>query len=135
MNIALIAHNSKKELLLEFCLAYQGAFSKHTLCATDATGNFISKHTGLNISCYLGGQNGGYEQIASRISCREIQLVLFFRDPIGHNSFDYNESNLLRLCDVSNIPVATNIATAEPLIMALDHGDLEWSNYGNPLDP
>ncbi|MCD7727765.1 MAG: methylglyoxal synthase [Ruminococcus sp.] len=132
MNIALIAHDSKKELMIQFCIAYCGILSRHNLCATGTTGRQVSEATGLSISCYLDGSQGGDQQIASRISCNEIDLLMFFRDPITPKPHEPNDMNLLRLCDVHNIPVATNVATAEALIHALDRGDLDWREIVNP---
>ena len=132
MNIALIAHDSKKELMVQFCIAYCGILSRHTLCATGTTGKLVSEATGLKIQCFLGGSQGGDQQISARIACNEIDLLLFFRDPISVKPHEPNEANLLRLCDVHNIPVATNIATAEALIHALDRGDLDWRDIVNP---
>lgn len=126
MNIALIAHDSKKELMVQFCIAYCGVLSKHNLCATGTTGKLVSEATGLEIVRFLSGSQGGAEQIASRISYNEIDLLLVFRDPINARPSEPNDSSLLRLCDVHNIPVATNIATAEALIHALERGDLDW---------
>ncbi len=126
MNIALIAHDSKKELMVQFCIAYCGILSRHTLLATGATGKTVSEATGLNIIRFLGGSQGGAQQIASRIGCDEIDLLLLFRDPSSRKPHEPDESALLRLCDVHNIPVATNIATAEMLIHGLDRGDLDW---------
>ncbi len=132
MNIALIAHDSKKELMVQFCIAYCGILSRHNLCATATTGRLVSEATGLNIVKFLSGGHGGDQQIASRIACNEIDLLLFFRDPIKINPGEPDEAGLLRLCDVHNIPVATNIATAEALIHALDRGDLDWRDIVNP---
>ncbi len=132
LNIALIAHDSKKELMIQFCIAYCGILSRHNLCATGTTGRQVSEATGLSISCYLDGSQGGDQQIASRISCNEIDLLMFFRDPITPKPHEPNDMNLLRLCDVHNIPVATNVATAEALIHALDRGDLDWREIVNP---
>ena len=133
MNIALLAHDKKKELMVQFCIAYCGVFSKHNLCATGTTGKLVSEATGLKINRYLSGSQGGGEQIAARISCNEIDLLLLFRDPISAKPSEPNDINLLRLCDVHNIPVATNIATAEALIHSLERGDLDWRNVGNPI--
>ena len=129
MNIALIAHDKKKELMVQFCIAYCGILSRHNLCATGTTGKLVAEATGLNIQKYLSGAQGGDEQISARISCNEIDLLLYFRDPITPQP---NEANLLRLCDVHNIPVATNIATAEALIHSLENGDLDWRDIVNP---
>ena len=132
MNIALIAHDSKKELMIQFCIAYCGILSRHNLCATGTTGKQVSEATGLHIQRYLSGSQGGDQQICARISCNEIDVLLFFRDPINPKSNEPNDMNLLRLCDVHNVPVATNIATAEALILALERGDLDWREIGNP---
>lgn len=131
MNIALIAHDTKKELMVQFCIAYCGVLSKHNLCATGTTGKMVAEATGLNVQRYLSGSQGGDQQIAARISCNEIDLLLFFRDPVSVNPHEPNDMNLLRLCDVHNIPVATNIATAEALIHALERGDLDWRDIVN----
>ena len=132
MNIALIAHDTKKELMVQFCIAYCGVLSKHNLCATGTTGKMVAEATGLNVQRYLSGSQGGDQQIAARISCNEIDLLLFFRDPISVKPHEPNDMNLLRLCDVHNIPVATNIATDEALIHALERGDLDWRDIVNP---
>ncbi|MBE6802371.1 MAG: methylglyoxal synthase [Ruminococcaceae bacterium] len=132
MNIALIAHDSKKELMTQFCIAYCGILSKHSLCATGTTGKLVAEATGLNIERYLSGAQGGAQQIGSRIACDEIDLLLVFRDPLNPKPGEPNEANLLRLCDVHNIPVATNIATAEALIHSLERGDLDWRDIVNP---
>ena len=132
MNIALIAHDSKKELMTQFCIAYCGILSKHSICATGTTGKLVSEATGLEIEKYLSGSQGGAQQIGSRIACDEIDLLLLFRDPLNPKPGEPNEANLLRLCDVHNIPVATNIATAEALIHSLEHGDLDWRDIVNP---
>lgn len=132
MNIALIAHDTKKELMVQFCTAYCGVLSKHNLCATGTTGKMVAEATGLNVQRYISGSQGGDQQIAARISCNEIDLLLFFRDPISVKPYEPNDMNLLRLCDVHNIPVATNIATAEALIHALERGDLDWRDIVNP---
>ena len=132
MNIALIAHDSKKELMTQFCIAYCGILSKHSICATGTTGKLVSEATGLNIERYLSGSQGGAQQIGSRIACDEIDLLLLFRDPLNPKPGEPNEANLLRLCDVHNIPVATNIATAEALTHSLEHGDLDWRDIVNP---
>ena len=125
MNIAIIAQNTKKELMVQFCIAYCGILGKHKLCSTSRTGKLVADSTGLKISRFLRGSHGGCEQIASRIACNEIDLLLFFRDPMNQSP-DADYTTLLRLCDVHNIPVATNIATAEALIHALERGDLDW---------
>ncbi|MCH5206644.1 MAG: methylglyoxal synthase [Oscillospiraceae bacterium] len=129
MNIALIAHDSKKELMVQFCIAYCGILSRYSICATGTTGKLVSEATGLHIQRFLSGSQGGDQQLASSISCNEIDLLLFFRDPLNAKSHEPNDINILRLCDVHNIPVATNIATAEALIHALERGDLDWREF------
>ena len=126
MNIALIAHDSKKELMVQFCIAYCGILSRQNLCATSTTGKMIAEATGLRIQRYLAGSQGGTQQIASRISCNEIDMLLFFRDSLSPKAHELNDMNLLRLCDMHNIPFATNIASAEILIHGLERGDLDW---------
>ena len=132
MNIALIAHDTKKELMVQFCIAYCGILSHHSLCATGTTGKLVAEATGLNIFKFLSGSQGGDQQIAARIACNENDLLLFFRDPIHVRPGEPDEASLMRLCDVHNIPVATNIATGEALIHALERGDLDWRNIVNP---
>ena len=126
MTIALIAHDAKKELMVQFCIAYCGILSKYNLVATGSTGKVVSEATGLEITSFLSGSQGGAQQIASRIGCDEIDLLLMFRDPITAKSNEPDEQVLLHLCDMHNIPVATNIATAEMLIHGLERGDLDW---------
>ncbi|MDO4563121.1 MAG: methylglyoxal synthase [Clostridia bacterium] len=132
MHIALIAHDKKKELMVQFCIAYKRIFEKHELCATGTTGGLIIESTGLNVHKFFAGSQGGVQQIGARIAYNEIDLVLFFRDPITARPFEPDMYNLLRLCDVHNIPIATNVATAEVLIRGLDRGDLDWRNIVNP---
>ena len=125
MEIAIIACDQKKEIMTQFCTAYCGILAKHNLYATEITGHYISEATGLVVERVMSGGHGGTEQIASRVSCNEIDLVLFFRDPISSKE-EADDQVMLRLCDVHNIPVATNIATAEMLIHGLERGDLDW---------
>lgn len=124
MQIALIAQDDKKELMTQLCIAYCGILAKHTLCSTATTGRFIAEATGLNIELVLPGAGGGTEQIASRIAYGEIDLLLYFRDAM--DEFDSEDAKLIQLCDTYNLPLATNLATAEALILALDRGDLDW---------
>ena len=132
MTIALIAHDSKKELMVQFCTAYCRILSQHKLVATGTTGKMISEATGLQVQRFLAGVQGGDQQIGARIACNEIDLLLMFRDPLNPKPHEPKENNLLRLCDVHNIPVATNIATAEALIHSLERGDLDWRDIVNP---
>ncbi len=126
MNIALIAHDAKKELMVQFCIAYCGVLSRHNLCATGTTGKMVAEATGLEIQRFLGGSQGGDQQIAARIAFNEVDMLIFLRDPLSPKPHEPNDINLLRLCDMHNIPVATNIATGEMLIHGLERGDLDW---------
>ena len=128
MTIALVAHDAKKELMVQFCIAYRSILASHQLIATGTTGRLVSEATGLEVQRFMPGEHGGDQQIAARIACDEVDMLLFFRDPITAKPGEPNEMNLLRLCDVHNIPVATNIATAEVLIHGLERGDLDWRN-------
>lgn len=131
MNIALMAHDGKKELMVQFCIAYCGILSKHSLSATSTTGRMVSEATGLPISLYLSASQGGSQQVGSRIKYNEIDLVLFFCDSSGRE--DYASLNeIARLCDQYSIPFASNVATAEVLIQGLRRGDLDWRDIVNP---
>ena len=132
MQIAILADDMKKELMTQFCIAYCGILSKHHLSATQVTGNYIAAATGLEIEELLPGDAGGVEQLASRSAYNEIDMLLFFRDGTAYGSRAEIEAMLLRECDANNIPVATNIATAEVLVMALDAGSLDWREIVNP---
>ena len=132
MEIAIIAADNKKELMTQFCIAYCGILSKHNLSATSITAKYISDATGLKIERMLAGEQGGEQQIATRIAYDEIDILLCFRDTRPDKPYQEEEQELLLTCDRYNIPVATNIATAEVLITALERGDLEWRNFVNP---
>ncbi|MBO8464211.1 MAG: methylglyoxal synthase [Firmicutes bacterium] len=129
MNIGLIAHNAKKKLMQNFCIAYRGILSKHELYATGTTGRLIEEVTNLNVHKYLAGHLGGAQQLCSQIEHNQIDMVIFLRDPHKPSSNEPDISNVMRLCDTYNIPVATNLATAELLIKALERGDLDWRQY------
>lgn len=133
MEIAIIAADTKKDLMTQFCTAYCGVLSKHNLCATSITAKYISEATGLKIERLLTGEQGGEEQIATRVAYDEIDMLLCFRDPLQGKPLNMAEEELLLTCDRYNVPVATNIATAEALILALDRGDLDWRNFVNPM--
>ena len=132
MTIAILAHDSRKELALQFCTAYSAILSKNTVIATGTTGRLLAQTTGLPVHCYLSGRLGGIQQITSRVACDEVDLVLFFRDPLKADSASITEQNLLRLCDMHSVPIATNIATAEVLIHGLERGDLDWRDIVHP---
>ena len=131
MNIALVAHDNKKELMTQFCTAYCGILAQHTLCATSTTGQQISEATGLSVHRFLSFAHGGGQQIGARIAYNEIDLVLFFCDPANPKGFD-DINKIERLCDQYQIPFATNAATAEVLVQGLRRGDLDWRNIVNP---
>ena len=132
MTIAILAHDSRKELALQFCTAYSAILSKNVVIATGTTGRMLAQTTGLPVHCYLSGRLGGVQQITSRIACDEVDLVLFFRDPMSNSQYEPDVHAIARLCDMHNIPIATNSATAEMLILGLDRGDLDWRNIVNP---
>ena len=132
MDIAIIADDNKKELMAQFCIAYCGILSRHHLCATHTTGRYITEATGLEIETMMPGDAGGMEQITSRVSYNEIDLVFYFRSTDPSKEPSDAELNLLRLCDVYNIPMATNIASAEVLVIALDAGSFNWRDFLNP---
>lgn len=132
MEIAIIAHDMKKELMAQFCIAYCGILNKHNLCATATTAKYISEATGLTIDRLMAGDQGGEQQIASRVAYNEIDVLLFFRDTRPESLSNTADHELLRMCDLYNIPVATNIAMAEVVITALDRGDLDWREIVNP---
>ena len=131
MNIALMAHDNRKELMVQFCTAYCGILAKHTLCATARTGQQIADATGLTIHRFLSFDHGGGQQIAARIAYNEIDMVLFFNDPRDEKSCE-SVSYISRLCDQNNIPFASNVATAEMLVLGLSRGDLDWRDIVNP---
>ena len=125
MNIALLASDSKKELMVQFCIAYCGILAKHSICATGTTGKLVAEATGLDVQRFLTGPQGGDQQIGARITYGEVDMVIFFRDPLAVDP--QNElMSLLRLCDLNNIPMATNVATAEMLVLGMDQGYLDW---------
>lgn len=132
MNIALIAHDKKKDDMVNFCIAYRDILAKHHLCATGTTGHRIEEATQLSIHRFLSGPLGGDQQIGSRIAYNEIDVVIFMRDPLTAQPHEPDVSALLRLCDVHNIPLATNLASAEMAIKAIDRGDLDWRIVVNP---
>ncbi|MDD2979202.1 MAG: methylglyoxal synthase [Hespellia sp.] len=126
MNIGLIAHDAKKKLMQNFCIAYRGILSKHELYATGTTGRLVEEVTNLSIHKYLAGHLGGQQQLGTQIEANNIDVLIFFRDPLTPRSHEPNVNDIVKLCDTYNIPMATNIATAEALILALDRGDLDW---------
>ena len=126
MNIGLIAHDSKKTLMQNFCIAYRGILSKHELYATGTTGRLIEEVTNLSIHKYLAGPLGGKQQLGAQIAQNGIDDLIFLRDQQNPNPHEPDVNDVIRLCDMHNIPMATNLATAEIIILALDRGDLDW---------
>ena len=126
MNVGLIAHDAKKKLMQNFCIAYRGVLCKHSLFATGTTGRLIKEVTNLDVHKYLAGHLGGGQQLASMIEHDEMDLVIFLRDPHNPKVHEPDVNDVVRLCDTYNIPLATNLATAELLIKSLERGDLEW---------
>ena len=126
MNVAFVAHDAKKKLMQNLCIAYRNILARHELYATGTTGRLIEEATNLNLHKFLAGHIGGEEQLGAMVEQNQIDLVIFFRDPLGgrHNEPDINKA--IRLCDLHNVPLATNIASAEMLLKSLDRGDLEW---------
>ena len=126
MNIGLIAHDAKKTLMQNFCIAYRGILSRHNLYATGTTGRLVEDVTNLNIMKYLAGPLGGMQQLGAQIAQNDIDALIFFRDPMNVKPHEPDVNDVVRLCDMHNIPIATNVATAEILILAIDRGDLDW---------
>ena len=126
MNIGLIAHDSKKTLMQNFCIAFRGILSKHELFATETTGRLVEEVTNLTIHKFLAGPLGGMQQLGSQIAQNDIDALIFLRDAMVPKSHEPNVNDVVRLCDMHNIPMATNLATAELVILAIDRGDLDW---------
>ena len=127
MNIAFLAHDKKKELMVQFCTAYKSVLSKHNLYATATTGRLISDNTGLPVTLLLAHKQGGHQQINARIAYNEIDLVLLFSDPNTVDAWDDSQMlDTIRHCDRHNVPIATNLGSAEVAIMGLQRGDLNW---------
>lgn len=131
MTIAFMSHDRKKELMVQFCMAYSGILAKHTVCATNATGRLMQDATGLKVHLFLPGGQGGAQQIGARIAYNEIDMVLIFSDP-AMEADDADLRYIIQTCDEYNVPCATNVATAEMLILGLDRGDLDWRSVLNP---
>ena len=126
MNIGFIAHDAKKKLMQNFCIAYRGILSRHDLYATGTTGRLIEEVTNLTIHKFLAGHLGGEQQLGSQIEHNQMDMIIFLRDAHNPKSHEPDVNNVVKLCDTHNIPLATNLATAELLIKAMENGDLEW---------
>ena len=126
MNIGLLAHNSKKSLMEDFCLAYKKILEKHELYATGTTGRRIEEVTKLHVHKFLPGSIGGEKQNVEMLARNEIDMVIFFYNPSMINPKEPDVYQISRCCDQYNVPIATNIATGEMLIHGLERGDLDW---------
>ena len=133
MNITVMAHDKKKELMVQFCTAYKSILAKHNLSATATTGRLVADATGLPVSLFLARAQGGHQQVDARIAYNEIDMVIIFSDPNDTDPWeDQRVMQTLRLCESHNVPVATNLATAEMLILGLQRGDLDWREMVHP---
>ncbi len=133
MHITIMAHDKKKELMVQFCTAYKSILAKHELSATATTGRLVAEATGLPITLFLAHNQGGHQQIDARIAYNEIDMVLMFTDPNSKDPWDTQTTiRTMNLCDAHNVPVATNLATAELLILGLQRGDLDWRELVHP---
>ncbi len=124
MNIVLLADKRKNELLVNFCIAYSHIMERHTTYSLFSSSRLIREATGLDIVSLPTEISGSIDQLASRAMYNEIDAVIYLRDPMNE-SYDVPNS-LMRACDTNSIPIATNIATAEVLVLAIDRGDLDW---------
>ena len=128
MNIGLIAHDNKKKLMENLCIAYRHILCKHDIYATGTTGRLVEEATGLPVQKYLSARLGGEQQMGAQIANNDVDLMIFLRDPVSPHSYESQVNSILHLCDIHNIPLATNLATAEVMLLALDRGDLDWRN-------
>ena len=128
MNIGLIAHDNKKKLMENLCIAYRHILCKHDLFATGTTGRLVEEAANLTVQKYLSARLGGEQQMGAQIANNDIDLMIFLRDPISPHSYESQVNSIIHLCDMHNIPLATNLATAEVMLLALDRGDLDWRN-------
>lgn len=127
MNIAIMAHDKRKELMVQFCTAYKSILFKHNIYATATTGRLVADHTGLPVTLLLSHKQGGHQQINARIVYNEIDLVIMFTNPDAIDPWDGQQMlETIRFCDKHNVPVATGLASAEMLILGLQRGDLDW---------
>ena len=128
MNIGLIAHDNKKKLMENLCIAYRHILCKHDIYATGTTGRLVEEAANLVVHKYLSAQLGGEQQMGAQIINNDIDLMIFLRDPVSPHAYESEVKSIQHLCDMHNIPLATNLATAEVLLLALDRGDLDWRN-------
>ncbi|MDO3409635.1 methylglyoxal synthase [Saccharibacillus sp. CPCC 101409] len=135
MKIAFIAHDRKKDEMVNFVTAYEQAFEGCRLYSTGTTGQRIMEATSLNIHRFLSGPLGGDQQIGALVAENELDLIIFLRDPLMAQPHEPDITALLRICDVQGIPVATNVATAEILVKALMRGDFGWRELVHKYKP
>lgn len=126
MNIGLIAHDTKKALLQNLCIAYRPILLKHELHATDTSGRLVQEAANLSVHKFLPGHLGGEEQLASMVEQGGIDLLICLHDPMSPKSYEPDVHELINLCDLHCIPLATNLASAEMLIKSLERGELDW---------
>ncbi len=126
MNIVLIAHDSKKKLMQNFCIAYRGIMEHHDIYSTETTGRLVEEASGLSIHKFLAGHLGGVQQIATQIESNQMDMVIFLRESSMSQPHNNDFHTISTLCDIYNIPLASNLASAELLIKALERGDLDW---------
>lgn len=126
MNIALVAHDKMKNTMVGFCIAYESILGKYGLYATGTTGKRIMDETNLNIRRLASGPLGGDQQIGALVVQQEIDLIIFLRDPLTSQAHETDIQALIRLCDVYHVPIATNLASAEIFIKALDRGEFSF---------
>ncbi|MFJ6265445.1 methylglyoxal synthase [Lysinibacillus xylanilyticus] len=126
MKIALIAHDRKKDNLVQFAIAYRDILNEHTLFATGTTGQRVIEATGLEVTRFRSGPLGGDQQIGAMIANNDMDMVIFFRDPLAAQPHEPDVSALIRLCDVYQVPLATNMGTAEILLKGLQEGFVDW---------
>lgn len=126
MNIGLIAHDAKKGLLQNFCVAYRSILAKHELYATGTSGRLVEEATGLSVHKFLAGHVGGEQQLGAHVENNQLDLLIFLRDPLAPKKHEPDAHKLFHICDTHNIPLATNLASAEMLIKSLNRGEMDW---------
>lgn len=125
MKIALVAHDNKKPKMIQFVKNHKDILAQHDLCATGTTGKKINEATGLEVERFLSGPIGGDQQIGARVALDEIDIVIFLRDPLTAQPHEPDVLALLRVCDVHQVPLATNVTSAEILLYGMIHKE-EW---------
>lgn len=126
VKISLIAHDKKKDDLIQFVTAYRAILAEHSLYATGTTGQRVIDETGLSVTRFRSGPVGGDQQIGAMIANNDMDMVIFFRDPLTAQPHEPDVTALIRLCDVYQVPLATNMGTAEVLLKGLQEGFIDW---------